>query len=65
MSSPPFAHPDTLAHLHDHGFALLPAEALAAQAGTSLDALHTLDAGWADLHDYYLKYSCLRLSGKR
>ena len=56
MSSPPFAHPDTLAHLHDHGFALLPAEALAAQAGTSLDALHTLDAGWADLPpDAHLK----------
>jgi hypothetical protein len=56
MSSPPFAHPDALAHLHGHGFALLPAETLAAQAGTSLDALHTLDAGWADLPpDAHLK----------
>jgi hypothetical protein len=50
------AHPDALTHLREHGFALLAPDALAAQAGVTLDALQALDAGWADLPpDEHLK----------
>ncbi|MEY2876554.1 MAG: hypothetical protein RLZZ373_3925, partial [Pseudomonadota bacterium] len=59
MSPPaftPFTHPDALTHLREHGFALLSPDALTAQAGVALDALHALDAGWRDLPpDHHLK----------
>lgn len=56
MSAPNFAHPDALSHLLGHGFALLSPEALTTQAGVTLDALHALDAGWADFPpDAHLK----------